>query len=106
MCRFFVFSILGMCLLLTACGSDYTNPSYISNNFFCDSARQMVFAIGQDGQSATVTYQGRNISMSRVVSENSGMTFTNSIHTLHYERGVATLIEETTPVLTSCVRES
>ena len=104
--RIVVFCVLAMCSMLTACGGDYTKSAHISNNFFCDSARQMVFAIGQGGQSATVTYQGRNISMSRVVSEDAGMTFSNNIHTLHYDRGVATLIEETTPVLTSCIRES
>lgn len=98
-------ALLFSCLSLTACETPQPITSYGSNNFICDSARQMVLAIGPDGENATVTYEGRNISMLRVVNDTKGMSFSNGIHTLYYNKGKAALIEETTPVLTGCIRE-
>lgn len=91
---------------LTACASSHYQSVAPTNNYFCDHARQMIVAIGQDGQSAAVTYKGRNISMKRVSDASKDMVFRDHVHTLYYRSGQATLVEENTPVLTGCRLES
>lgn len=93
------FAALG---LLGACASaDHFNPTAPNDLYFCDNARQVTISIGDMAKEALIQFEGRNIALQRVET-NQGIAFTNNIHTLYYDDGLAVLEREGVPILTNC----
>lgn len=89
-------------IALNACASaDHFNPTVPNDLYFCDNARQVTISIGDMAQEALIQFEGRNIALERTEA-NTGIAFTNNIHTLYYNDGLAVLEREGVPILTNC----
>ena len=93
------FSILILFVFLSACsGRDPFSPFASSQTYFCDQNRQLVLSLGDQGKSAAIAFDGRNITLSRVTDDR----YTNSIYTLYIDGDRIVVEREGVPVFTDC----
>ena len=96
------YSVLFAFFLLVGCGgADPYNPVAASDTYFCNNHHQIVISLGDHGKIAAISFEGRNVSLERVVDE----TYSNSIYTLYINADNGAVLErEGVPVYSGCTK--